>query len=144
MVYGRTTTELLQLNENSVWYGGPQDRTPCDALKNLPRLRSLIRAGDHAEAETLVQRAFFAIPHSQRHYEPLGTLTLEFGHEEANIQNYRRALDVATAVTSVRYEHRGVKHLGEVFASYPDNVLIQLESSEETEFTLRLTRFSER
>ena len=103
MVYGRTTTELLQLNENSVWYGGPQDRTPRDALKNLPRLRSLIRAGNHAEAETLVQKAFFAIPHSHRHYEPLGTLTLEFGHEEANVQNYRRALDLATAVTSVRY-----------------------------------------
>jgi hypothetical protein len=145
MVYGRTTTELLQLNENSVWYGGPEDRTPCDALKNLPRLRSLIRAGDRAEAEKLVRKTFFAIPHSQRHYEPLGTLTLEFGHEEANVQNYRRSLDLATAVTSVRYEYCGVKHLREALASYLDNVLIiQIESSEETEFTLRLTRVSER
>jgi Glycosyl hydrolase family 65, N-terminal domain len=67
MVYGRTATELLQLNENSVWYGGPQDRTPKDALKNLPRLRSLIRAGNHAGAEDLIRKAFFATPHSQRH-----------------------------------------------------------------------------
>jgi hypothetical protein len=145
MVYGRTTTELLQLNEDSVWYGGRQDRTPRDGLKNLPRLRSLIRAGDHSRAEDLIRKAFFATPHSQRHYEPLGTLTLELGHAEADVQNYRRDLDLSTAVASVRYEHRGVKHRREVFASCPDNVLvIQLESSEEMEFTLRLTRVSER
>lgn len=41
MVHGRTTTELLQLNEDSVWYGGRQDRTPRDALRNLPLLRQL-------------------------------------------------------------------------------------------------------
>jgi hypothetical protein len=144
MVYGRTTTELLQLNENSVWYGGCQDRTPRDSLKNLPRLRGLIRASDHSGAEDLIRKAFFATPHSQRHYEPLGTLTLEFGHEEVDVQSYRRGLDLRTAVTSVRYEHCGIKYKREVFASHLDNVLvIQLESSEETALTLRMTRVSE-
>lgn len=81
MVHGRTTTELLQLNEDSVWYGGPQDRTPRDANRNLPLLRQLIREGRHAEAEELVRTAFFASPASMRHYEPLGNCYLEFGHE---------------------------------------------------------------
>ena len=144
MVYGRTTTELLQLNEDSVWYGGPQDRTPKDALENLDHLRQLIRLGKHADAEKLIRQAFFATPHSQRHYEPLGTFTLEFDHEEAGVKNYRRWLDLDTAVTSVRYQHRGVEHSRDIFASYPDNVLvIQCESSEKIEFTLRLTRPSE-
>jgi hypothetical protein len=89
MVHGRTTTELLQLNEDSVWYGGPQDRTPRDAYRNLPLLRRLIREGRHAEAEELVQTAFFASPASMRHYEPLGNCYLEFGHE--NISEYRSA-----------------------------------------------------
>lgn len=145
MLYGRTTTELLQLNENSVWYGGPQDRTPRDAFKNLDRLRQLIRFGKHIEAEKLVRQAFFSTPHSQRHYEPLGTLTLEFGHGENHVTKYRRELDLKTAITSVQYEHDAVEYSREVFASYPDNVLVmQLESSEKTEFTLRLTRVSER
>ncbi|KAE9371429.1 glycoside hydrolase family 95 protein, partial [Stipitochalara longipes BDJ] len=144
MIYGRTTTELLQLNENSVWYGGSQDRTPRDALENLPRLRGLIRAGKHAEAEDLIQKAFFATPHSQRHYEPLGTLTIELGHDEADVQNYRRDLDLTTAVTAVRYEHHEIIHKREVFVSHADNVLvIQLESSKETKFILRLSRVSE-
>lgn len=145
MVYGRTTTELLQLNENSVWYGGPQDRTPRDALKNLPRLRDLIRSGAHTEAEKLVRQAFFATPHSQRHYEPLGTATIEFGHEEQSVQNYVRTLDLEKAVTHVQYEYLGGKYSREVFASYPDNVLImRIEASEKMEFTVRLTRVSER
>ena len=145
MVYGRADTELLQLNENSVWYGGQQDRTPPDALKNLPRLRELIRTNQHAEAEKLVKRAFFATPHSQRHYEPLGSLTLEFGHEEKGVKNYRRVLDLETAVTSVEYDHNGIHYSRAIFASEPDNVLVfQLKASEKTEFTIRLTRVSER
>ena len=145
MVYGRTSTELLQLNENSVWYGGPQDRTPRDALKNLPRLRELIRTDQHTEAEKLVRRAFFATPQSQRHYEPLGSLTLEFGHEEQSVNNYSRSLDLETAVSSVQYVHNGINYSRTLFASQPDNVIvIQLEASEKTELTLRLTRMSER
>lgn len=145
MVYGRTDTELLQLNEDSVWYGGRQERTPRDALKNLPRLRELIRSEKHREAEDLIRKAFFATPHSQRHYEPLGTFTIEFGHEEKDAKGYRRDLDLETAITSVQYEHGGVKFEREAFASSEDNVIaLQLNSSEVTEFVLRLTRVSER
>lgn len=89
MVHGLTTTELLQLNEDSVWYGGPQDRTPRDAYRNLPLLRRLIRECRHAEAEELVRTAFFASPASMRHYEPLGNCYLEFGHE--HISGFRSA-----------------------------------------------------
>ncbi|CZR67804.1 uncharacterized protein PAC_17703 [Phialocephala subalpina] len=145
MVYGRTGTELLQLNEDSVWYGGRLERTPRDALKNLPRLRELIRSEKHREAEDLIRKAFFATPHSQRHYEPLGTFTLEFGHEEKDVKEYRRDLDLEKAITRVKYEHCGVQYEREVFASSEDNVIaLQLKSSEKTEFVLRLTRVSER
>ncbi|KUJ16611.1 uncharacterized protein LY89DRAFT_647312 [Mollisia scopiformis] len=143
MVYGRTGTELLQLNEDSVWYGGVQDRTPRDALRNLPRLRELIRSERHAEAENLIRKAFFATPHSQRHYEPLGMFTLEFGHED--VEKYSRQLDLETAITSVRYEHGGVTYEREVFASSEDNVLVvELKSSIKSEIVLQLTRVSER
>jgi hypothetical protein len=145
MVYGRTTTELLQLNENSVWYGGPQDRTPRDAFRNLSKLQTLIRNELHAEAEHLIRSAFFATPHSQRHYEPLGTLTIEFGHDDHEVKNFSRTLDLDTAITTTCYEHRSVAYTRAAYASEADDVLvIQLESSAETEFTIRLTRLSER
>ncbi|RDW86827.1 glycoside hydrolase family 95 protein [Aspergillus mulundensis] len=144
MVYGRTDTELLQLNEDSVWYGGPQNRLPGDALANLPRLRQLIREGAHRQAEQLVRRAFFASPNSQRHYEPLGTLFLEFGHHFDEVTDYRRSLDLNEGITHVRYEYSGVRFHRQVLASYPDDVLvIRVQASQRTEFLVRLSRLSE-
>ncbi|EWC46944.1 hypothetical protein DRE_03706 [Drechslerella stenobrocha 248] len=145
MVYGRSTTELLQLNENSVWYGGPQDRIPKNALRNLPKLRELIREGRQREAEALVRASFFASPSSQRHYEPLGTLYLDFGHEEGSIDNYFRELDIEDAMSRTTYTHDGVHHSREVIASYPDQVIaMRVVSSQLSTFTIRLNRISDR
>lgn len=144
MVYGRTDAELLQLNEDSVWYGGPQERFPGDALKYLPHLRKLIRQGAHNEAEELVRRAFFASPNSQRHYEPLGTLYLEFGHPFDGVKRYRRSLDLKSGISHVKYEYGGVQFHRQVLASHPDNVLaIRVQASKRVEFLVRLSRLSE-
>ncbi|KAJ6263318.1 Alpha-L-fucosidase [Drechslerella dactyloides] len=144
MVYGRTGTELLQLNEDSVWYGGPQDRLPKDALQNLPELRRLIRAGRQKEAEALVRSAFVAYPSSQRHYEPLGSLYLEFNHDENKISNYKRELDIEDAVSRVEYSYDGCQYRREVLASYPDQVIaIKVTSSRRSTFIVRLGRVSE-
>ncbi|CAI7635551.1 unnamed protein product [Penicillium glandicola] len=140
MVYGRTDTEMLQLNEDTVWYGGPQDRNPQDALAYLPRLREAIRAENHAEAEKIAKLAFFANPISQRNYEPLGNLFLDLGHDPS----YRRSLNIASATAHVSYEYQGVSFEREVLASYPDDVLaIRLRSSTKAEFVVRLTRMSD-
>ncbi|OLN83291.1 Alpha-L-fucosidase 2 [Colletotrichum chlorophyti] len=144
MVYGRTTTELIQLNEDSVWYGGPQDRTPKDALRHLPELRQLIRNEKHSEAEALVREAFFASPASMRHYEPLGTCTIEFGHALENVTDYCRYLCLDTAQTTVEYRCKGVSYRRDAIASFPDNVLaVRFSASEPTRFVVRLNRGSE-
>ncbi|KAJ5941221.1 hypothetical protein N7516_001389 [Penicillium verrucosum] len=144
MVYGRTDTEMLQLNEDSVWYGGPQDRNPQDALGYLPRLREAIRAENHVEAEKIAKLAFFANPISQRNYEPLGNLFLDLGHDPSQVTSYRRSLDLASATAHVSYEYQGVHFEREVLASYPDDVLaIRLRSSSKAEFVVRLTRMSD-
>lgn len=153
MVHGRTNTELLQLNEDSVWYGGPQDRTPRDALRNLPLLRQLIREGRHAEAEELVRTAFFAIPASMRHYEPLGNCYIEFGHE--GVSEYQGRLDLSRAIAETEYifgqstghtdaNVESVKVKRQVIASYPDRVLlVRVTASRKIKFVVRLNRVSE-
>ena len=42
MVFGGVHKEHIQLNEDTVWYGGPRDRNNPDALKYLPEIRSLL------------------------------------------------------------------------------------------------------
>lgn len=144
MIHGRTGTELICLNEDSVWYGGPQDRVPKDALAHLPELRELVREGKHAEAEKLVDMRFCATPSGQRHYEPLGTVKIEFGHDGEGVSEYRRELDLDTAVHKTEYAFDGKMVKVEMLASVIDQVIaIRVQSEETIEFVARLTRVGE-
>lgn len=124
MPYGEVHGERWMLNENSVWYGGPTDRNPKHALKHLPKLRQLVADGKLKEAENLVEVAFVATPASQRHYEPLGRVDLNFQHVEGEVGEYERYLDLEQGVSGVEYYVGGVKYERAMFASYPDNVIV--------------------
>jgi len=131
MPYGEVHRERWMLNENSVWYGGPTDRNPKHALKHLPKLRQLVLDGKLKGAEKLAERAFVATPASQRHYEPLGRVDLNFEHGEEEVGEYERYLDLKEGIEGVGYVVRGVKYERTVFASYPDNVIVaRVETSE--------------
>jgi alpha-L-fucosidase 2 len=125
MVFGRPASERLQLNEDSLWYGGPRDRNNPDAAKVLPEIRRLIFEGKPGEAERLAVLGLSGIPETQRHYEPLGNLLLEFGGIDPDaVERYERRLDLERAVVTVEFTHRGVRHRREYFASYPDQAII--------------------
>ena len=53
MVFGRTATERVQFNEDTVWAGGPHDYAHEDAAAHLPEIRRLLREGKQREAEEL-------------------------------------------------------------------------------------------
>ncbi|ORY59293.1 alpha-L-fucosidase [Pseudomassariella vexata] len=149
MVHGRIGTELLQLNEDSVWYGGPQDRTPHSA-QYLPKLRELIRAGQHSEAEQIARQRFFSTPNSMRHYEPLGSAYFNILGLEDNdeVTAYSRRLDISRAVHTTTYtatiNGAPARFRRECVASYPDNVLLMhLTSSQPILFKVHLSRRGE-
>ena len=125
MVFGKTGRDVLQLNEDSLWYGGPRERHNPDAKAHLPRIRELIFAGRVKEAEKLALLALTGIPETMRHYVPLGDLFLDFGHGEGGepVPDYRRELDLEKAVVRVSYRCGGVAYTREVFASFPDQVI---------------------
>jgi hypothetical protein len=145
MIHGRTTTELLCLNEDSIWYGGAQDRVPKHALDNLSKLREFVREGKHGEAEKLAERAFCAESKGQRHYEPLGSVKIEYGHHGDGEREYRRELDLDTAIHTTEYTYDGSRIKTETLASAVDQVIaIRIRSSsKKIEFVVRLTRESE-
>lgn len=136
MVFGGARKERLQLNEDSVWYGGSRDRNNPDAKPNLPRIRELILAGRLKEAQELASMALPGLPEAQRHYMPLGDLELEFACPGAGLSpgsgpgqehepgGYERELDLDNGTARVRFEWNGVGYSRELFASYPDQVLV--------------------
>ncbi|MBR3058809.1 MAG: glycoside hydrolase family 95 protein [Clostridiales bacterium] len=124
MVFGLPYSERIQLNEDSVWYGGPQDRNNPSALEKLPEIRRLIFEGRIREAEELCSFALCGIPEEQRHYEPLGNLYIEFEEEELDFSNYRRELNLSNAVVTTELTRNGVYFTREVITSYPKNVMV--------------------
>ena len=78
MLYGGVEEEVIKLNQESVWYGGYQNRINPDAMKALPEVRKLIFDGQLKAAEELVYTRMFGTPLSQGHYEPLADLRLVF------------------------------------------------------------------
>ncbi len=123
MIYGTPYTELIQLNEDSVWHGGPMDRNNPSAREHLTEIRRLIFDGCIREAQELCSHALCGIPEEQRHYEMLANLYLLFDGGRDEITGYSRALDLNTATVTVSFVRGGVKYERTVIASYPDGVL---------------------
>ena len=122
MVYGGVARERLSLNEDTLWAGSPYDPDNPEALAALPQVRELIFAGEYEKAQLLVNQKMMAKPLKQMMYQPVGSLILNFADSGA-ITNYRRDLDLQTAIAHVSYVSGGVVHTREIFASAVDHVI---------------------
>lgn len=88
MVFGGLAGERLQLNEDSLWSGGPQDADNPEALAALPEVRRLLFAGRYAEAQQLAAERMVCRGAGSGHgngaavaygsYQTLGDLLLDF------------------------------------------------------------------
>lgn len=129
MVFGGMETERLQLNEGTLWAGGPYDPVNPKAREALPKVRDLVFAGKVAEAEALTNAALLGQPKTQMPYQALGTLILRFPGLAAP-GDYRRELDLDSAVATTRFTAGVVTHVRRVVASVPDQVIaVRLEAS---------------
>ena len=122
MVYGGTSREELQLNEETLWGGGPYRNDNPKALESLAEVRNLIFSGKTMDAQNLIDQTFYTGRNGMP-YQTIGSLIIEApGHE--NAKNYYRDLDLERAVATTRYQVDGVNFQREVFASFPDRVII--------------------
>lgn len=150
MVFGGVGEALLQLNQESVWYGGVRNRVNPDSKKVLGMVRDLLFEGKLSAAETLAYTGMFGTPMSQGHYEPLCDLKVifnqkiphhsELGQEcQKQYTSYQRRLDLTTATHKVTYALEGVHYIRETFISYPDQMLVMsITTKESAQFDLRV------
>jgi alpha-L-fucosidase 2 len=121
MVFGGVPSERLQLNEATLWSGGPRDTNNPRARDLLPKVRAAVFAGRYQEAEELCKQ--MQGPYTES-YQPLGDLRLDFGSSAAGAADYARSLDFDRAVATARYRVGEATITREVFASLPDQVLV--------------------
>ncbi|RPI23403.1 MAG: glycoside hydrolase family 95 protein [Acidobacteria bacterium] len=151
MIFGGVTEERIQFNESTLWTGRPHEYHHEGAVKFLPVLRDLLnesrrltieadrleREGRHQEAgekrqaartrqkeaEAIGMTEFMSVPVRQKAYQPFGDLRLFFpGH--TNPSEYRRDLNLDTAVARVAYRAGNVFFTRECFATFPGKVMV--------------------
>jgi alpha-L-fucosidase 2 len=137
MVFGGLDEERLQLNEDTLWAGGPYDPVNPDSRAALPAVRQLIFDGAYREAADLIGESVLAEPLGQMPYQTVGSLLLEFPGATA-ATGYRRSLDIDSAAATVSYRLDGVTYRREIIASAPDDVIaVQLTASEPGRISFR-------
>ena len=123
MVFGGTFEERIQFNEDTLWTGKPHDYVRAGAGDQLDAIRKLVFDHKEKEAEKLGKEKFLSDPVRQKAYQPFGDLHLKFANT-GDTSDYRRQLDLSTAVASVTYRSNGATITREAFASYPDNAIV--------------------
>ncbi|MDF2958789.1 MAG: glycoside hydrolase family 95 protein [Paenibacillus sp.] len=124
MVFGTVAQEKIQLNEDSVWYGGPKRANNPDARKYVPEIRRLLAEGKQQEAEHLSRMALMSAPKYLHPYQPLGDLLMYMLGHDRRPEAYRRELDLETAVANVTYTLEGAEYKREYFSSAADHVIV--------------------
>ncbi len=123
MIFGGIEGERIQLNEDTLWGGSPYDPSNPEALEVLPAVRKLVSSGKYKEAENLIQAKMMSRPIRQQPYQTIGDLRLAFSKAD-EVSNYRRKLNLDTAVAKVSYKAGGVNFTREMFSSAVDDVIV--------------------
>jgi alpha-L-fucosidase 2 len=123
MIYGGVTQETLQLNEGTLWAGGPHDYDSPEALAALPEIRRLVFAGEWTRAQDLVNSHFLGRLAGQAPYQTVGQLLLAFP-ATGEVSDYRRELDLESALVRTTFTAGGVRYRREAFASAVDQVIV--------------------
>ena len=147
MCFGGTLLERWQLNDDTLWSGGPIDRVNPDAFEGIQKTRALIARGEIRAAEEVAEAAITSTPEGQRAYQPLCDLLVQLragtasrfpcpyplnnlaGRDmrpfepESGVEGYRRSLDLDDGVHRVEYALNGVAFRRESFVSHPAGVL---------------------
>lgn len=110
MISGDPFKGQIQMNEESIVYGGPLDRINPDAGKYFQEIRKLVLEGKIQEAQKLELFALSGTPQSERPYQTMCDVNYTIEHENGEIRDYRRELDLEKGVAATTFSHNGTKY----------------------------------
>ena len=123
MVFGNPVQEEFQINEETVWGGGPHNNINTLAKDHLDEIRALIFAGKNKEAQDLCDKYIASKGGQGMPYQTIGSIRLDFKGVD-NYTNYYRDLDITNALSTVKFTANGVDYLRESFTSFDNQLLV--------------------
>ena len=123
MIFGNPLNEHFQLNENTLYSGEPSSTYKDVHIQNdLPLVVKMLEDEKYVEADKYVTENWLGRLH--QNYQPFGDLYLHFEGKKNQIKNFSRELDISNSMAKVSYTLNNVNFTREVFASFPDQLII--------------------
>lgn len=140
MVKAHPCNEVIQLNEEGIWSGGPQNRLNPDTKKNLAKVRQLVKEGRVLEAQALGFETMSGMGFNERVYQTAGDFKIDF-YSKANsgiavgwplahkfapecLNSYKSELDLDNACAVLSYkDDEGVTFTRRLWASAVADVI---------------------
>ena len=136
LVYGDPISDMIQLNDITLWSGSPIDRNEdAGASRWLPEVRKALFAENYALADSL---QLHMQGHNSSYYQPLATLHIVDKDDNTAYIGYHRELSLDSAVASVEYQKGKTVFHREYFVSAPDQVVtVRLTASRKKQISHR-------
>lgn len=134
-VLGGVQRERIQLNDKSLWSGGPSQKR-SDYIggniieygnygETLGRVRELFCQNKVDEAVEICGRLLLGSDIGYGINLSYGNMYLDFDYgSDAELKNYKRELDLQSGIITVEYDISKTHYTRTTYTSYPDNVLI--------------------
>jgi len=139
MVFGGINEELIQLNEGTLWSGGPRKaNVNTESPKYLKPIREALAKKEFLKAQELTKKMQ---GHFSESFMPLGDLRITYSYpSKGQAAQYERSLNLEEAIVTTQFRKDGVVYKREVFTSFPDSVMvIRLTASKENALQLSIS-----
>lgn len=122
MVYGGASNELIQLNEATLWTGGPvRTNVNPGAYENLLKARKALFNGEHYDSAYEFAKGMQG--YYSESYLPLGDLLIHQQLKDSSITGYYRDLNISDAIATTRFTADGVLFTRQIISSAADQVI---------------------
>jgi alpha-L-fucosidase 2 len=123
MIFGAPQQDRLQLNESTIWAGGPNNTVDSNAHSAIDSVRALLAQKKYEEAQLFANQHLGQKGNGGMPYQLAGNLYLHFP-DHAQFTGYHRSLNIDNATATVSYTGGGVKYQRTYFTSFTHNVLM--------------------
>ena len=130
MVFGDPKSDRIQLNDDSLWPHDLRWEHPPGGPEELKSVREILLQGDARSADSLMVH-YFSNKSITRSHQTLGDLYLNWEHDD--VSDYKRSLDLSTAISHTNYKFEGHDVEQKVFVSHPHQIMVITLSSNHPE-----------
>lgn len=122
LVFGDYENERIALNISTLWSGDGRDKSNPNKDIDWKSIKDTIRNGDYQGAESLIKEN--VLGDWSECFLPAGDIYIDFDNTKGSVREYKRSLDISTAVYEEEYKGETASYKKEAFCDYDTKAVI--------------------